>query len=194
MLALDGKLVYLQFKIHNKWMKCREISGVLFNRRLSLKQRGVLYRTCIRTVMTYGCETWSMKKENEDFLTRAERRMIRMLCGVKLSDREESEVLQKRLGLIDDIATVTRKARLRWFGHVYRREPEEGIKKAFSIKVEGKTDRGRPRKTWYEVIKNDLREIRATEEDTLDRVKWRSIVRSVTANPRSRGKRQYNLE
>ena len=34
--------------------------------------------------MTYGSETWTMRKEDEDVLIRAERRMIRMMCGVKL--------------------------------------------------------------------------------------------------------------
>ena len=93
--------------------------------------RGDLYRTCVRTVMTYGCECWPIKKENEDTLKRAERRMIRMMCGVTLRNRVSSQNLQERLGLSEDSSVVLKKARLRWFGHVFRREDDVGIKRAF---------------------------------------------------------------
>ena len=86
-------------RVQKGWAKFKEISGILCNRRISLKLKGILYRICVRTVMTYGSETWPMKKENEDNLTRAERRMIRMICGVTLSKRQRSEVLQEMIGL-----------------------------------------------------------------------------------------------
>ena len=120
--------------------------------------RGNLYRTCVRTVITYGCECWPIKKENEDTLKRAERRMIRMMCGVTLRNRVNSQNLQERLGLSEDISVVLKKARLRWFGHVYRREDDVGIKKAFSFDASGRLGRGRPRKPWYELIKGDLKD------------------------------------
>ena len=179
-------------RVRKGWLKFKELSGVLCNKRLALKIRGVLYRTCVRTVLTYGSETWPMRKENEDTLLRAERKMVRMICGVTLSNRERSEVLLSRLGLVDDISVVVRKARLRWFGHVYRREEHDGIKMAFLAKVEGTSGRGRPRKTWFEVVKNDLKCAGMLERDAKDRVKWRNAVRNLTANPRARGKRQYN--
>jgi len=179
-------------RVRKGWFKFRELSGVLCNRRLPLGMKGVLYRSCVRTVLTYGSETWPLKKENEDALLRTERRMIRMMCGVTLKDKEESEVLRKKVGLVDDIVTVVRKSRLRWFGHVKRREEEQGIKRAFMHVVDGAVGRGRPRKTWYEVVRNDLKLVNLKEEDTGDRVKWRHAVRNVTANPRQRGRRQYN--
>ena len=179
-------------RIRKGWLKFRELSGVLCNKRIPLKLRGVLYRTCVRTVITYGCETWPVKKENEDSLLRAERRMIRTICQVKLNEKVRFEVLQGRVGLIDDIVTVARKARLRWFGHVIRREPQQGIKRAYLYKTEGKVGRGRPRKTWYEVIRNDLKYTGVKEEEAWDRVKWRNAVRNATANPLSRGNVQYN--
>jgi len=179
-------------RVRKGWFKFRELSGVLCNKRLPLWMKGVLYRSCVRTVLTYGSETWPLKKENEDALVRTERRMIRMMCGVTLKDREESEVLSKKVGLVDDIVTVVRKSRLRWFGHVKRRGEEQGIKRAFMHVVDGAVGRGRPRKTWYEVVRNDIKFLNLKEEDTGDRVKWRHAVRNVTANPRQRGRRQYN--
>jgi len=50
-------------------------------------------------------------------LQRAEMRMVRWMCGVKLKDRPPSKELRNRLS-IDDIALVLQQNRLRWYGHV----------------------------------------------------------------------------
>ena len=46
------------------------------------------------------------------------------MCGVKLKDRLPSKVLRERLG-IDDIALVLQQNRLRWYGHVLRKEDDD---------------------------------------------------------------------
>jgi len=40
--------------------------------------------------MLYGSETWPVIKENEVALQRAEMRMVRLMCGVKLHDKVPS--------------------------------------------------------------------------------------------------------
>jgi len=55
--------------------------------------------------------------ENELALLRAEMRMVRQMCGVKLSDKVAGDELRDRLGL-DDVVTVLQRNRLRWYGHV----------------------------------------------------------------------------
>jgi len=47
-----------------------------------------------------------VKKENELTLQRAEMRMIRWMCGVRITDRFACSELRDRLG-IDDIITGT---------------------------------------------------------------------------------------
>jgi len=46
----------------------------------------------------YSSETSPIKKENEVALQRAEIRMVRWMCGVKLQDRVPSKGLRERLG------------------------------------------------------------------------------------------------
>jgi len=53
----------------------------------------------------HGSETWPVRKENVVALQRAEMRMVRWKCGVKLKDRLPSKELRERLG-IDEIALV----------------------------------------------------------------------------------------
>ena len=47
--------------------------------------------------MLHGSETWPVRKENVVALQRAEMRMVRWLCGVKLKDRLPSKELRERL-------------------------------------------------------------------------------------------------
>jgi len=71
----------------------------------------------VRSSMLHGSETWPVRKENEVGLQRAEMRMVRWMCGVKLQDRVPSKELRGRLGL-DHIISVLQRRRLRWYGHV----------------------------------------------------------------------------
>jgi len=48
---------------------------------------------CIRS------KTWPVRKENEVALLRAEMRMVRSMCGMKLQNRIPSKRLRERLGL-----------------------------------------------------------------------------------------------
>ena len=43
------------------WMKFRELGGILCMRGASLRMKGVVYKACIRSMLTYGAETWAMK-------------------------------------------------------------------------------------------------------------------------------------
>jgi len=59
--------------------------------------------------MLHGSETWPVRQENEVALQRAEMRMVRWMCGVKLQDRIPSKGLRERLELdkiISDVGTT----------------------------------------------------------------------------------------
>jgi len=101
----------------------------------------------------HGSETWPVRKENVVALQRAEMRMVRWMCGVKLKDRLQSKELRERLG-IDDIALVLQQNRLCWYGHVLRKE-DDWVKKCMQYEVEGPRPRGRPKRTWREVVRED---------------------------------------
>jgi len=84
--------------------------------------------------MLHGNETWPVRKENELALQRAEMRMARWMCGVKLQGRVPSKALRERLGL-DDIISVLQQNRLRWYGHVLRKEDNDWVKKCMDYGV-----------------------------------------------------------
>ena len=157
------------------WKKFKELAPFLTAKNVSLVVKGQVYDSCVRATMTYGSQTWPVKVEDELKIERNDMRMVRWICGVKLSDKVTSEELRRRLR-IEDIKSVIRRKRLRWFGHVQRKEDDEWVKKCMEFKVEGCRSRGRPKKSWMEVVCNDMRKLGLKKEDTLERSRWRAGI------------------
>jgi len=128
--------------------------------------------------MLHGSETWPVRKENVVALQRAEMRMVRWMCGIKLKDRFPSKELRERLD-IDDIALVLQQNRLRWYGHVLHKEDDDWVKKCMEYEIEGPRPTGRPKRTWREVVKEDCQARKLNTEDAMDRSKWRKPVKDV---------------
>ncbi|KAK3559220.1 hypothetical protein QTP86_005470 [Hemibagrus guttatus] len=75
--------------------------------------------------MLYGLETVSLRKRQESELEVAELKMLRFSLGVTRLDRIRNEYIRgtAHVGRLGD---KVREARLRWFGHVQRRETPDG--------------------------------------------------------------------
>ena len=127
---------------------------LLTNKDVSLIMRGRLCSSCVRSSMLHGSETWPVRKENVVALQRAEMRMVRWMCGVELKDRLPSKELRERLG-VDDIALVLQQNRLRWYGHVLRKDDDDWVKKCMEYEVAGSRPKGRPKRTLKEVVRED---------------------------------------
>ena len=82
-------------------------------------------------------------------LQRAEMRMVRWMCGIKLKDRLPSKELRERLG-VDDIAVILQQNRLRWYGHVLRKDDDDWVKKCMEYEVEQGEDQRGPGKRLFE--------------------------------------------
>ena len=108
-------------------MKFRELNGILCTRGASLRMKGVVYKACVRSMLTYGAETWAMKAGVFQRLQATERRMLRMICRATLEDMVESTVIVSRVQ-VDDLEEHFRQNRLRWFGHNVRRDEKVEIK------------------------------------------------------------------
>ena len=63
-------------RVRCAWAKFRELAPILTSRGASLRMKGKIYKTCVRTVMVYGSETWAVRVEDMYRLERAERVMV----------------------------------------------------------------------------------------------------------------------
>jgi len=57
-----------------------------------------------------------------------------------------------------------------WYGHVLR-EDDDWVKKCMVYEVEGPRPRGRPKRTWREVVKEECQAHKLNTEDAMDRSK-----------------------
>ena len=70
-----------------------------------------------------------------------------------------------------------RNARLRWYGHVKRREEDYVGKSMMEMTRPGRRKRGRPRRRWMDLVREVMERVGAREGDEVDRVKWRLVWR-----------------
>ena len=76
------------------------------------------------------------------------------------------------------ISKKVQESRLKWYGHVLRREDEYVGKRVMGMEVPGKRRRGRPKRRWLDNIKNDLSQ-RELSGEAQDRVQWRCHIRNI---------------
>ena len=176
MLSQEGGCKHAILKrVQTGWLKFSELSGLLIGKGTSLRAKGIIYTTCIRPAMLYGSETWPTKIEDKRKIQRSEMRMLRWMTGVSLSERKSNECVRSMLA-IDDVAEVMRRNRLRWFGHVERRDELCWLKRIETLQVDGDGVKGRPKKRWREVLREDMREKGLCREDAWDRSRWRRML------------------
>nr|CAB3475315.1 unnamed protein product [Digitaria exilis] len=124
MLQQDGDIDEdVKHRIAAGWMKWRQASSVLCDRRVPQKLKGKFYRTAVRPAMLYGAECWPTKRRHVQQLSVAEMRMLRWSCGYTRRDRVRNEDIREKVGVAPIEEKLTQH-RLRWFGHVQRRPSE----------------------------------------------------------------------
>ena len=78
---------------------------------------------------------------------------------------------------IANLGDKLRNERLRWYGHVKRREEGYVGKRMMKMAVPGRRKRGKPRRRWMDLAREDTKRVGAKEGDEVDRVKWRILSR-----------------
>ena len=68
------------------------------------------------------------------------------MCGVTLRDKVPMVELRRRLG-IEGVVEAMRRDRLRWFGHVERKEVDDCVSACRNLEVAGSRGTGRARMT-----------------------------------------------
>ena len=78
------------------------------------------------------------------------------------------------------MALSGKKSRLRWFGHVERIDDYDWVKRCITWEVEGIRQRGRPKKTWWDCVKNDMESLGLSQKDAQSMNKWRRRIKGAT--------------
>ena len=87
---------------------------------------------------------------------------------------------------VERVEECVERERLRWFGHVMRQSEESELRQAMTSEIHGEKKRGRPKKTWLECVKSDLRKrnLSISSGDWSDRKRWKNHLRRADSRRR----------
>jgi len=93
----------------------------------------------------------------------------------KVKDRVSNKELRERLGIVD-ITSLLQQNRLRWYGHVLQKDDNDWVKKCMDYEVVGSRPRGRPKRTWLDVVQRDCQVRGLSKDDAMVRGRWRRMI------------------
>lgn len=137
-------------RIKTRRLKWRSVNGVLGDRRIPTKVKGMYYRITIRSAMLYGSEYWLVKVQHIHNISVAEMWMLRWMCGHTKLDKIKNDYIRQKV----QVARIEDKMhRLRWFEHVLCWPINAPVRRCEIMVSEGvKREWGRLKFTWKEVI------------------------------------------
>ena len=163
-------------RVQAGWNGWTRVSGVICDRRLPARVKGKVYSSMVRPAMVYRLETVAVTKKQVEEMEVAEMKMLRFAMGVTRKDKIRNEHIRSTLK-VEQLGMKMREGRLRWYGHVMRRDQEYVGRKMMEMELLGKRRRGRPKRRFLDSVKEDMREVGVKETDVEDRKMWRMMIR-----------------
>lgn len=132
-------------------VKCRiAMAKEAFNRRKELLSRTItlvlkkrLVKALVWPVLLYGCETWTLRKEDQSKLEAFEMWAWRRLAKVNWTEKKTNEEVLAMVGEERMLLTTIMRRKKNWMGHVLRGEGL--LLEVMEGRFEGRRGRGRPR-------------------------------------------------
>ena len=163
-------------RVQAGWNRWRKVSGVICDRRLPARVKGKVYSSVVRPPMVYRLETVAVTKKQMEEMEVAEMKMLRFAMGVPKKDKIRNEYIRGTVK-VERLGIKMREGRLRRYGHVMRRDQEYVGRKMMEMELPGKRKRGRPKRRFLDVVKEDMGEVGARETDVKNRTVWRNMIR-----------------
>ena len=81
-------------------------------------------RSLVISIFLYACESWTLTAELEKIMQAFEVRCYRRLLNISYKDHVTNEEVRRKIqaaiGKYEELLTLVKKRKLRWFGHVSR--------------------------------------------------------------------------
>ena len=103
------------------WNNWRKMSGVQCDKIVQPHEKERIHNTIVQPAMLYGMETVPMTSSHVNKLEVTEMKMCGWACSHTLRDHVRNDDIIERLK-VENITERCRKAILRWFRHVKRRD------------------------------------------------------------------------
>ena len=131
------------------------LDTILKSRDITLPTNICLVKAMVFPVVTYGCESWAIKKAEHQRIDAFELRCWRRLMRVSSTVRRSNQSILKEISPEYSLEGLMLKLKLQYFGHLMRRT--DSFEKTLMLgKSEGRKRRGQQRMRWLDVITDSM--------------------------------------
>ena len=74
-------------------MEGSTVSGVIYDKKVSIKLKSKLYKTVVRPAMVYGSECWSLRKQEEQCLHSTKMKMLRWSGAYQIDPEPKTTIM-----------------------------------------------------------------------------------------------------
>ena len=117
------------------------LDSILKSRDITLPTKAHLVKAMVFPVVMYGCESWTIKKDEHQRIDAFELWCWRRLLRVSWTARRSNQSIQKEINPEYSLEGLMQKLRLQYFGHLMQRT--NSFEKTLMLgKIEGRRRRG----------------------------------------------------
>jgi sorting nexin-29 len=170
--------------------------------RISLHTKGRVFVACVRSVLTYGCESWYLTQQQERRIQAFEHQCLRSIARINWQDHVPTKDVYARFNISDTLHTFLKRRRLTWLGHTLRMGHHRLPSRALRMNPQPgwKCPPGRQKESWRRVVHRETKHLsnhvryqkgrpkdwepdgllwlEYLEELAANRVQWTNIVNS----------------